>query len=394
MEKLLIIGIDGGATKVSAWETVFDDQAKCFSLGTHHSEKKYSEIPGFIENFEPVDVKTQLDQRDLQPIPVTPDEVQQESVYVETCAKVVEHIVEEKGINQVLIGLGMPGLKTEDKRGIAVVANGPRMINYSELLEKRLAAANIKMVAPIDHLGSDADYCGIGENYSDVGALKDYDNVYYLGGGTGVADALKLKRKLVALDNTKDWMAKTWELQSDEGKSLERYCSASGIQSIYAELSGKHVSDLNKASIFPPQIAELATKGDKDAQKTFEILVDKLSHLLFSRITTLFSGWQSDFTFMNPARPALSKDHPYLSTYFDKIVIGQRLGDLLISEETADIFKSPLIEKLKNLISTSNTLDTSAKTHYAAIEQIITVSQLREAPALGAGIDAFFSWQD
>ncbi|KAA3617290.1 MAG: ROK family protein [Calditrichaeota bacterium] len=394
MNKLLIIGIDGGATKVNAWETVFDEKNKFFSLGQFHSEKKYSEIPGFLETFKPVDVKLQLEQQGDKPIPVTKNEMQQETVYVEACAHVIEKIVNEKGINQVLIGLGMPGLKTADKRGIGVVANGPRMINYSNLLEQRLQSVNIELISPIDHLGSDADYCGIGENFSDIGALKDYDNVYYLGGGTGVADALKIDAELIPLDNTKEWFAKTWEFMSDEGKSLERYCSANGIQSIYAELAAKEVSELNKAGIFPPQIAQLANEGDKHAKHTFDILVNKLSHLLYSRITTLFAGWQNNFNFMNANRPTLNTSHPHLGKYFDKIVVGQRLGDLYNSEDTASLLKLPLLGKLKNLISKSSVLDTAAKDYYTNIEQVITVSKLRDAPALGAGIDAFFSWQD
>jgi len=391
MTKLLIIGIDGGATKVSAWETIFDNQEKCFSLGQFNAEKKYSEVPGYIVNFTPVDVKIQLEERDLSPIPITTEETQQETVFVEACANVIEKIVEQKGTNQVLIGLGMPGLKTDDKRGIAVVANGPRMINYSDLLEQRLESVNIELISPIHHLGSDADYCGIGENYSDTGAFKDFNNVYYLGGGTGVADALKLDGQLIPLDNTKEWLAKTWEMKSDEGISLERYCSANGIQSVYAGLSKKNVSDLNNDGIFPPQIANLALEGDKFALETFKTLVEKLSLIFYSRITTLFCGWQNDFTFMNPNRPSLSTDHQYLGKYFDKLVIGQRLGDLYKAENSLEIFKTPLLKSLKSLIVNSTALDTSAKEYYEGIEQIITVSKLREATALGAGIDAFFS---
>ncbi len=394
MEKLLIIGIDGGATKVSAWETIFDDREKCFSLGLLNSQKAYSEIPGYIENFKPVDVQTQLNERNDTPIPVSSDEIQQETVYVEACASVIEKIVLEKGVNLVLIGLGMPGLKTDDKRGIAVVANGPRMIHYSELLEQRLKSVNIELISPIHHLGSDADYCGIGENYSASGAFRDCDNVYYLGGGTGVADALKLDGKLIPLDNTKEWFAKTWELKSSEGNSIERYCSAGGIQGIYARLAGKEVSDLNKAAIYPPQIGQLAIEGDEFAQLTFKALVEKMSLLLYSRITTLYCGWQNDFEFINSNRPTLSNEHDYLGRYFERIVIGQRLGDLFITEKISMVFKTPLLERLKSLVVTGEHLDSAAKEYYNNIEKILVVSKLREAPALGAGIDAFLSWQD
>ena len=57
----------------------------------------------------------------------------------------------------------------------------------------------------------------------------------------------------------------------------------------------------------------------------------------------------------------------------------------------------PLIKKLSELISKSEFLDEHAKSHYLKSgkfdNKIIIVSQLREAPALGAGIDAFINFK-
>ena len=92
MNKLLIVGVDGGATKVSAWEVKFNDKTRVFSLGSLNAEKKYSEIHGFIENFKPVDIQTQLKDRDSGNISPSPYEQQQEEVYVKSCALVIEEI--------------------------------------------------------------------------------------------------------------------------------------------------------------------------------------------------------------------------------------------------------------------------------------------------------------
>jgi len=238
MNEFTIIGIDGGATKVSAWEIQYNPQTAKFALAENHSEIKYSTIPGWLEKFTPVDIKTQLSEKESQKIQATTDEEQQAAVYVEACAAAIEQITEKTANKNILIGLGMPGLKTADKRGIEVVANGPRMIHYSDMLENRLKAVNIKPIVPIHQIGSDADYCGIGENYAGEGAFVSCRNAYYLGGGTGVADALTLNNTLLPFDAAKNWIAKTWEVKSVTGKSLERYCSSNGIQSIYAELSG------------------------------------------------------------------------------------------------------------------------------------------------------------
>ena len=286
----------------------------------------------------------------------------------------------------------MPGLKTADKRGIEVVANGPRMVRYSDMLEKRLQAVKIKPVAAIYQIGSDADYCGIGENYADEGAFVSCKNAYYLGGGTGVADALKLDGQLLALDAAKTWMAKTWEFKSSGDKSLERYCSSNGIQSIYAELAGIGQEQLTQKEIYPPQIAEKAGRNDSAARETFREVSRHLAKVLFSRITTLAYGWQQDFEFINPARAELEPKHPYLGTQFEKIILGQRLGDLYASPVAHDVLKKPLFETLKSLIEESKLLSPEMKKHYTELQKIIVVSKLREAPALGAGVDAFYNY--
>ncbi|MGP8331451.1 MAG: hypothetical protein ACT6FB_03815 [Methanosarcinaceae archaeon] len=387
----LLIGIDGGATKVSGWEVKLNEDDKTFTLGGLHEERSYIGIPGYLPDFKPVDIAVQLKERGNHNIKPTKDEEQQAAVYVEACAQVIESIVEQSSIKKVLIGLGMPGLKSEDKRGISVVANGPRMIRYSNQLEKRLEIKNIKFAAPIHHLGSDADYCGIGENYSQKGLFRKIANAYYLGGGTGAADAMKLDNKLIPFDQTKDWIAKCWEMKSNDGRSLERFASAGGIQSIYADLSKTDIAELNKKNVYPLQIAEFAVKGGAAAKKTFELVAANLALLLYERITTLYSGWQSLFDFVNSSRPPLKADHPFIGKVFERIIIGQRLGELFDDTGGGKVLKEPFLLELNSMIQNSTCLDTKAKQHYIDLQNIIVTSKLREAPAIGAGIDAYFN---
>lgn len=388
MKNIALIGIDGGATKVAACH-INNKNDNSFSLGNLYSEKKYSAIPAYIADFVPVEIQQQLREQPLSPIPVTPDEQQMETVYVEACALAVEEINEQLNEKELLIGIGMPGLKTEDKRGIAVLANGPRMVDYCSLLEKRLKAAGIVLAAPITRLGSDADYCGIGENYASEGAFKSCENAYYLGGGTGVADALKLNGQLYPFDLVKEWIAKSWELKSPEGKSFERYCSAAGIQSLYAEVCAKTITQLNEENIYPLQIAEKALADETEAIQTYLKVGAFLTKLIFSRITTLFYGWRGEFDFVNPARQDLSETHGHKGTLLEKIIIGQRLGDVLESEAGREILYNPLKEKLSDLISNDKDLSTEAKRHYKKIDRILVTSRLRQAPALGAAVDAY-----
>jgi len=390
-QDFFLIGIDGGATKVSAWQVVADDSAHGFRLGQLHAEKSYKEIPGFIEDFKPVAITTQLKEFEQKSIRPTADEEQQGAVYIEACAQVVETIAGRSGTKPLILGIGMPGIKTPDKRGIAVVANGPRMLNYAQNLEERLALKHLRLAQPVSHLGSDADYCGIGENYAADGLFSGVQNAYYLGGGTGVADALKLKGLLLPLDQTKTWLAKTWEMKNARGISLERFASAGGIQSLYAERCGKEISVLNEEGIYPLQIAELALNGsDQAARHTMEDVALNIADLLFERIVTLHSGWQNSFAFVNPNRPALSGNHPYLGGLFERIIIGQRLGQLFDSAAGSKTVRQPVLNRLDRLLAAS-ALPQEAKRHYAKLDTIIVTSRLREAPALGAGIDAILN---
>ena len=285
----------------------------------------------------------------------------------------------------------MPGLKTENKRGIAMIANGPRMIKFSDQLERRLQIREIDIIQPIQKLGSDADYCGIGENYSSNGLLCDVENGYYLGGGTGAADAMKLNGQLIPFDEAKEWIAKTWEMKNADGKSMEQFASSRGMRNIYAELSGRDITELHDQQIYPPQIAEMAKDLDTAAKKTLDLIAENLAFLLYERISTLFSGWQDLFSFLNPNKPKLIKDHPYWNQVFDRIIIGQRLGDLFASAAGSVVLKKPVLRKLDELIQQSNALTDEAKKHYKNLNAMLQISKLRAAPALGAGIDAYLN---
>lgn len=395
-EDFLLIGIDGGASKVSAWSIDVEGEDK-FSLGKYNAVLSYNEQQGYIDDFKSVDIQKQLNEFKAGNIQPTEEEKQHGHTYIESAAQVVKQLVEKSGMNRVLIGEGMPGLKTKDERGISVMANGPRNIHYCDEMEKMLQEAGIELVEPIAKLGSDAFYCGIGEEYAVEGQFRKVENSYYLGGGTGTADALKLKGELVSLDDIKDWFVKTWELKNENGLSLEKCASAQGIQSIYATNSGQTVTELNNKKIYPLQIREKAMEGDSAALETFETLTKNLAKLIYERISTLYAGWQDLFSFVNENKVAPGSDHPYQGVLLDSIIMGQRLGELFKAAKDDNILWKPFFKKLSVQISESKCLDEKAKSHYfnndSFDESLFKISKLREAPALGAGIDAFLTYK-
>ncbi len=388
-----IIGIDGGASKVSAHIVEVSEDGKSFTLGKNYVVKEYHNYPDFQYNFTPVSLPTQLKQIQNRKIILTPAEIKQSKAYYSAFIDSILEITSHAKSENILIGIGMPGIKTANKHGIAAMANGPRMPNFTTEIEQRIDTASITLATPITKLGSDADYCGIGEEYSQNGAFRNIENAYYLGGGTGTADALKLHGELVSLDDCKSWIAKTWEMCDENGTSMEIYCSANGIQSVYSKLKGISQSALSENKIYLEQILELAAKDDKVAIATWQTVSKRLADLLFERITTIYRGWQNNFSFIDQNRTPLDSNHTFKKTLLDRIVVGQRLGFLFKSPLAQKYLIEPLIYILSELISKSNSLDEHAKSYYLKDgkfdNKIIIASQLREAPALGAGIEAF-----
>ena len=382
----ILIGLDGGATKVSAWQ--IEQTLKGFVLGSIHSEKTYSSFPPFNPEFTPVDIQTQLEEINSS-IALTDSEQKQGQAFIHAFTDTISELSSDE---EIIIGIGMPGIKTTDGRGIAAMANGPRIPKFCDELEKALSENSIKLAKPIHHLGSDADYCGLGEEYADTGLFKSIENAYYLGGGTGAADALKLEGNLIPLDETKSWLLKSWEMKNNDNIPLERYASAGGIQSIYSTYSGKSISSLNRDKIFPNIILDLADQGDEAATETFSDISFNLAELLFERIQTINAGWSDQFGFVNPNRETPSSQHPFIGTTLDRIIIGQRLGTLLELSEGLGIFWEPFVYHLTQLINESDHIDSIAKSAYLNKKQLnqnlIQISMLRDAPALGAGIDA------
>ncbi|HDR05022.1 MAG TPA: ROK family protein [Candidatus Marinimicrobia bacterium] len=391
-KKVQLIGIDGGASKVSGWEIKMDSQSGLFSLGELNVQKQYRDYEEFQAGFTPVDVKQQLAEMNGE-IQLTEDEKKHGRAYMYAAADVIIEITKKLRAENILVGIGMPGLKAPDKRGIVALANGPRLPEYAAIIEKRLEAAGVKLSAPISHLGSDADYCGLGEEYAADGAFGTSDNAYYLGGGTGVADAMKLRGKLLPFDAAKPWIAKAWEMKSSAGLSIERYASSGGIQFLYSQASGISLDELNTEGIFPPQIMEKAIAGDEAAKKVFADVATYLGRLLFERMQTLWSGWKGNFEFVNPAKPALESAHPYHQTFLEKLIIGQRLGDLMAESIGKDILWEPVMETIN--AEFAKVSDAKFKNAYLCCDSFrqsqIFISKLREAPALGAGVDAWLT---
>ena len=127
-------------------------------------------------DFKPEPLKSQLSQIDKGSIELTESERIQATAYYDAFIDAIQEIVKKIDTTEILVGIGMPGIKSIDGRGIIAMANGPRMPKFSSEIESRLIDIGVNLIKPIAQLGSDADYSGIGEEYAKNGSFRTVEN--------------------------------------------------------------------------------------------------------------------------------------------------------------------------------------------------------------------------
>ena len=332
------ICIDGGASKV-AGSLVKQLGSDTFGLDSDIIENRYKDQEGFNHNFSSIDLDLQFER-----IPIGQDEKKQGDVYIKTIISTIDKLITS---DNAIISIAMPGVKTEDKKGISVMANGPRIPNLIQEVINYFG----KSVKVLD-IQSDADMCVWGEEYAKKGSLRSISNAYYLGGGTGIADGLKLNNKILSFDEEYDWIAKCWEFKLKNGNSLESLISMPGIIN-------------NKNSL--------------------DEICNNIGLFLFDRVCTINKGASPKFIVSRP----ISDSHPFKGILLDQIIIGQRLAEYFCSEPGNIHFR-----KIKDIfLEYCNKEGGLVKRSYNAsnIDEKIILSQLRESPIIGLGAKACLS---
>ena len=388
-KEYIIIGIDGGGSKVSAG-IIESKDISTFTIKSL-SQQYYNERSEFNSDFSPVAMDIQLNEYNTEEYNVTNDEVLQGNAIIESFHNSIINLNIDKPI---LMGIGMVGLKTKDLRGIGAIANGPRIPKFCIQLENTLHKSNIHLYKPIQYIGSDADNCGIGEEYGKDGLFKDIQNGYYIGGGTGTADALKLKNELIPFDSISSWIAKSWEILNENNISMEQYTSLKGIQSIYSNYSEIPINELCNESIYANEIFSRALKNEQAALLTCADITKYMSTLIVERVETIFSGWQNKFGLLNPKHSLLINNHPYKNNLLERIIIGQGLGKLFHLSKNTPLLWDPLHNNIYNMIQKSRVLPSKAKNFFfengTLKKGFIMTSNLDNSAILGAGITAIY----
>jgi len=382
--RVLLIGVDGGATNVRAHHVHVDTNnvGDRFYLGQASSQLRYPP-----SDFVPIPLQRQLDDQGAGRMLLSSTEAKRGSGIAATMAQAVINVARESegSADQVILGIAMPGLKTAEGRGIAVLNNGPRMPSLAKTVETSLEEAGIVLVNPIHRLGSDGDYCGMGEQFALDGLFRDVDHAYYLGGGTGLAESLKLGGKLVTFDQSRSWIAKAWQMQSTQGNTFEQVASAKAINDRYREQS-RTVGSTSSSLLFPE---ELALQGDPLAKQALASAAQALAELIYERITCVFRGRSGSGGFSDTS-VALDADHEYRGILIDRIVLGQQTGRIYSAPRFATVFRNELDRSLSARIREDR--DEALKDRYLSGGDlrpgIVVPSQLSAAAALGAAITA------
>ena len=129
--------------------------------------------------------------------PILDIESHQGMVIIKTIVQIIEELNDDGDIK---IAIAMPGEKTSNKRGIKIMKNGPRMLNFCKELEAQIP----NLVKPIIQIENDSKMCGLGENIHNEGSFRNIKNGYYLGGGTGLAECLKLNDNIFDINENGD----------------------------------------------------------------------------------------------------------------------------------------------------------------------------------------------
>ena len=298
MSNPILLGLDGGATKVLAQACTIDHKSSLITPIGGFAESIYHDATTFNPDFSPVDLGQQGKEASSHQYHITEQEVKQSESIVETIARTIRAF---EGVNKIsLMGLCFPGIKTPKLDGISIMANGPRNIKMLSMINNKIKPNEHRKLI-MTEIYDDSECCLIGEWKSSIGKLQNSKNAIYIGGGTGIADGIILDNKIVDLRNSKN-IKRSWQLTMPTGKSVEYYLSLGGMLNQWGK--GRSIKAMQS-------LLEHATSGEIVACQIIEDASQAFDHLIKNRISFFHSH----------------------GTTPEKIVVGQRLGAILSDKD-------------------------------------------------------------
>ena len=216
-----VIGVDLGATEVKVHEVAVDPSSGRLALGSAAHARVHSVDPAF----RPLAVEEQVRQAEGA-LRWADGEREAAAAWVASTADCIGAVAAELGRSEVLLGIAAPGRKSADGRGTIAVRNGPRVPDFAERLESLLRAAGLTLVRQVKLRGDGVCGCA-GESASVRGSFADVRNGYYVGGGTGLAEAWLVDGRAV---DVSAHAQPAWRLGSESGAVFEDRLSMRAIR--------------------------------------------------------------------------------------------------------------------------------------------------------------------
>lgn len=366
-----LIGVDGGATRVRALEVEVDSAPGAVRLraGARTASAAHRAVPGFETPAE----QGLYDEPELGR--VTPAEREQAWAWIESTARCVLEVARARGAVSVLVGVAMPGRKTEDGRGIAFALNGPRVPDFLDRLGEQLVADGLELAAPLAGLYGDGWCAGLGERGAEGGGLgAPLRTAYYIGGGTGLAEALVLGGEQLPLERVEDWFPRAWRMRWNQAP-LEDWLAVGGLNRRWAELSGFELP--LEHGRFP----EDQLRRDPRARELLEQTGEALGHLIAHRAVALATGVPPELGVLG-------------AQSLERVVIGQQLGRLFGDPRTHSALRASFERMFDEQLRRTglDALYPPDGGGGSARRELVRVSRLPHAAALGAAIGALNEW--
>lgn len=361
--KVLLVGVDGGASGVRAWAVrVRGERGRvAFETEGAPAERTYAGTGGFA----PVALDVQLAQRDAPQLDDAERAAARERIHC--CAGAIVELARRLSARRLLVGACMPGLKTADGRGIAVLRHGPRQPALASEIEASLVREGLELAHPIARLLSDGEASAIGEDVGVGGALRDVETGAYIGGGTGISEAFKIAGQVIGMDALAPHFKKAWELRDAHGRSFEDRLSMSALNAAWSELRGHTRASLT--------IEEAARHGDPAAREVLSGAAIALAELCVSRARSI-------------ADVEIDEGEPRTRLLLERIVIGQQLGKLCADARLDPWLRARASAEFRARIA-PGVGETLARRYLALPGERFVASTLRAAPAIGAAVSAF-----
>ncbi len=341
--RTLHVGLDGGATHLRCVEVV-RGPAGLLECGPARATRALA--GAFV--CAPIPLVLQMREFELGSISIADEEHGAGASYVRSAAEVIAEAARAGGATRLAVGLCLPGLKTSDRRGIAVLRNGPRMPEFLADLEHSLAVLDLDVARPLPPLMSDGVAAASGERRASAGALRDVEDALYIGGGTGLSEALLLGGQILDLDDLDGLLPKAWALEFEGGTAFEDVLSMGGWNRTWTRATEQRPEPTDAG--FPEQAA---LRGDPRAIALLARAGRALGRLCAERVQVL-----------RECRGVVP----------ERCVVGQRLGGLLARADLAPLLREPAERALLE---------------HGLPPGFLHVSRLDEAPAIGAAAPTF-----